>query len=132
MCDPRVCGVLLFRCMVAGLCWHFFNFSWLCKVFLQTSLHFASQFRNLKAISTFRGDFAAISKLGGDFAAEKYFRRPFRSLEVISQPISQLRNEENCAAKWHSCAKEWFCSYETPFQMASRLRNSRSTLCARL
>ena len=27
------------------------------------------------------------------------------------------------AAKWHSCAKGWFRSCETPFGMASRLRN---------
>ena len=27
------------------------------------------------------------------------------------------------AAKWHSCAKGWFRSCETPFEMASRLRN---------
>ena len=27
------------------------------------------------------------------------------------------------AAKWHSCAQGWFRSCETPFQMASRLRN---------
>ena len=43
----------------AGLGWHFSNFSWFCKVFLQTFLHFASQFRNLKAISKLGGDFAA-------------------------------------------------------------------------
>ena len=69
MCDPRVREALLFRCMVAELCWHFSNFPWLCKVFLQTFLHFASQFYNLKAISKLGGDFAAISKLGDDFAA---------------------------------------------------------------
>ena len=32
------------------------------------------------------------------------------------------------AATWHSCAKGWFRSCETPFQMTSRLRNSFSTL----
>ena len=68
MCDPRVRGALLFVCMVVGLCWHFSKFPWLCKVVLQTFLHFASQFRNLKAISKLRGDFAAISKLGDHFA----------------------------------------------------------------
>ena len=36
-----------------------------------------------------RGDFAAISKLGDDFTAKWHFRRPFRSLKVISR----LRNE---------------------------------------
>ena len=30
------------------------------------------------------------------------------------------------AAKWHSCAKGWFRSYETPFEMAYWLRNSGS------
>ena len=69
MCDPRVRRALLFRCMVAELCWHFSNFSWLCKVFLQTFLYFASQFCNLKVISKLGGDFAAISKLGDHFIA---------------------------------------------------------------
>ena len=36
------------------------------------------------------------------------------------------------AAKWHSCAKGWFRSCETPFEMAHRLRNSRSALRVRL
>ena len=79
----------LFRCMVVRLYWHFHNFPWLHKVFLQTFLHFVSQFRNLKAILKLRGDFAAISKLGDDFTAKWHFRRPFRSLKVISR----LRNE---------------------------------------
>ena len=30
------------------------------------------------------------------------------------------------AAKWHSCAKGWFRSCETPFKMAIRLRNGGS------
>ena len=68
MCDLSE-RALLFRCMVAGFCWHFCNFSGLCKVFSQTSLHFVSQFRNLKAILKLGGDFVAISKLGDDFAA---------------------------------------------------------------
>ena len=89
VCDPKVRGALLFICMVAGLYWHFSNFSWLCKVFLQTFLHFASQFRNLKAISKLGGHFAAILKLGDHFVAKWHFRRPFRSLKVISR----LRNE---------------------------------------
>ena len=77
-----------------------------------------------------------ISQWGVDFAEEGNSRSPFRSLKVISQlkgdfaAVSQLRNEGNYAAKWHSCAKKWFRSCETPFQMASRLRNSRSTLRA--
>ena len=102
MCDPRVRGALLFRCMVVGLCWHFRNFPWLCKVFFQTFLHFASQFRNLKVISKLGGHFAAISKLGDHFAAKWHFRKPFRSCEmsvwgfqmalVCQRVVSQLRN----------------------------------------
>ena len=37
--------------------------------------------------------------------------------------ISQLRNEGYCAAKWHSCAKSWFRSCETPCGMELWLRN---------
>ncbi|WKA04196.1 hypothetical protein VitviT2T_022253 [Vitis vinifera] len=101
VCDPRVRRALLFICMVIGLYWHFSNFSWLCKVFLQITLHFTSQFRNLQAISKLGGDFATISKFGDHFAA-----------------ISKLKSD--FAAQ--SC--------EIPFQMVSRLRNSRSTLRA--
>ena len=89
-------GVKGFMCVIsrcAGLCWHFNNFPWLCKVFLQTFLHFASQFRNLKAISTLGGDFVVILKLWDHFAANGQFRNPFRSSKVISQPILQLQNE---------------------------------------
>ena len=82
MCDLRVRGAFLFICMVVGLCWHFSNFSWLCKVFLQTFLHFASQFHNLKAISKLGGHFAAILKLGDHFAGNGQFRSPFRSCEM--------------------------------------------------
>ena len=111
-----------------GLCWHFSNFPWLYKVFLQITLHFASQFHNLKAISKLGGDFAAILKLGDHFASKWEFHRG----GGFSQPISQLRNGGTGAMKWHSCAKWWFRSCETPFQMASRLRNSRSALRVRL
>nr|CAN78700.1 hypothetical protein VITISV_041550 [Vitis vinifera] len=104
------------------------------------------------AILKLGGDFAAISKLGDDFAAKWHFRRPFlklgafsqrgmdfaeeensrspfRSLKVISQlkgdfaAVSYLQNEGNCAAKWHSCAKKWFRSYEIPCEMELWLRN---------
>ena len=127
MCDPRVCGALLFRCMVMGLCWNFSNFPWLCKVFLQTFLHFASQFCNLKAISMLGGDFAAISKFGDDFAAISKFGDHFTAISklgdhfiAISQlksdfaVVSQLRNEGNYAAKWHSCAKSGFAAAKHP------------------
>ena len=150
MCDPRVRGALLFRCMVAELYWHFSNFPWLCKVFLQTFLHFASQFCNLKVISKLGGDFAALSKFGDHFAEKWHVHRPFfeawsifaailklgdhfasiSKLKSDFAAVSQLQNEGNYAAKWHSCAKKWFRSCETPFQMASRLRNSRSALRA--
>ena len=124
VCDPRVRGALLFRCMVAELCWHFSNFPWLCKVFFQTFLHFASQFRNLKAISKLGGHFAAISKLGDHFAAKWHFRKPFRSCEmsvwgfqmalvcqkVVSQPQNTLRNWE-------------FLCFATDLQLQNTLRN---------
>ena len=77
MCDPRVHGALFFRCMIVRLCWHFSNFPWLCKVFLQTSLHFASQFHNLKAISKLGGDFATISKFGDHFIAISKLKSDF-------------------------------------------------------
>ena len=81
VCDPRVRGALLFRCMVAGLYWHFSNFPWLCKVFLQTSLHFASQFRNLKVILKLVGDFAAILKLGDHFIVISLLKSDFAALK---------------------------------------------------
>ena len=81
MCDPRVRGALLFICMVAGLYWHFSNFLWLCKVFLQTFLNYASLFRNLKAISKLGGDFAAISKLGDHFAAISLLKSDLAALK---------------------------------------------------
>lgn len=137
MCDPRVCRALLFRCMIVRLYWHFSNFPWLCKVFLQTFLHFASQFCNLMAISKLGGDFAAISKFGDhftgngqfrspflklgafsqqevDFVEEGNSRSPFRNLKVISQVYRSFKNEENCAAKWHSCAKSGFAAAKYP------------------
>ena len=103
VCDPRVRRAPLFICMVVRLCWYFSNFSWLCKVFLQTSLHFASQFRNSKAISTFGGDFAAISKLGDHFAGNGQFRSPFRSLEIISQPNGNFAEEGDFRSPFRSC-----------------------------
>ena len=82
MCNPRVRGALFFKCMVARRCWHFCNFPWLCKVFSQTSLHFASQFRILEVISQLGGDFATISQPKAIFIAKEHFRSP----KVISQP----------------------------------------------
>ena len=96
----------------AGLWWHFSNFPWLCKVFLPTSLNYASQFCNLKVISMLGGDFAAILKLGdhfiaisklkSDFAAQNWVCSSFRSFEMrgtvlqndtrVPKVVSQLRN----------------------------------------
>ena len=88
------------------------------------SLEIISQsFRSLEIISQPFRSLEIISQAMGNFAAEKYFRSPFCSHFATW-------NEGNCAAKWHSCATEWFHSCETPFQMASRLRNSHSALCA--
>ena len=92
MCDPRVFGALLFRCMVAGLCWHFSNLPWLCKVFLQTFLHFASQFRNLKAISMLGGDFAAISKFGDHFTAISKLGDHFIAISQLESECTGLPN----------------------------------------
>ena len=94
VCDLSVRGALLFRCMVARLCWHFSNFPWLCKVFLQTFLNYASLFRNLKAISKLGGDFAAISKFGDHFTAISKFRDHFIA-------ILQLKSDfaAHCAAQ---------------------------------
>ena len=36
--------------------------------------------------------------------------------------VSQLRNDSHCAMKWHSCAKSWFRSYKTPYEMGLWLR----------
>ena len=102
MCDPKVCEALLFICMVAGLYWHFSNFSWLCKVFLQITLHFTSQFRNLKVISKLGGDFAAISKLGDDFAAKWHFRRPFLKLGAFSPRGVDFVEEGNSRSPFQS------------------------------
>ena len=139
MCDAKLHRALLFRCMVVRLYWHFNNFPWLCKVFLQTFLHFASQFSNLKAILILGGDVATISKLGDHFAGNGQFRspflklgafsqqgvdfveqgnsrNPFLSLKVISQlkgyftGVSQLQNEGNCAANGTRVPKSGFAA----------------------
>ena len=116
MCDPRVRGAVLFICMVAGLCWHFSNFPWLCKVFLQTFLLFASQFRNLKAIL----------KLGGDFAAKWHFRRPFLKLGAFSQRGMDFAEEENSRSPFRSCkmSVRGFEMVRVCQKVVSQLRNS--------
>ena len=103
---------LLFRCMVVGLSSHFHNFPWLCKVFSQTSLHFASHFYSLEVILYIGDHFIAIWKFENHLATNSHFRSKwriwqgvamglrkhfaakwdFRSRVPFSQPISQLRN----------------------------------------
>ena len=108
-------GVKGFMCVIpgcAGLWWHFSNFPWLCKVFLWTSLHFASQFRNLKAISKLGGDFVAILKLGDHFITISQLKSDFVALKWVYG-----------AAKRHWCAKKWFRSREIPCEMELWLWN---------
>ena len=88
VCDPKVWGALLFICMIAGLCWHFSNFSWLCKVFLQTFLHFAIQFRNLKVILVLGDDFATILKLGDHFATILKLGDHFASISKLKSDFA--------------------------------------------
>ena len=102
VCDPRVRGALLFICMVAGLYWHFSNFLWLCKVFLQTFLHLANQFCNLKVIPKLGCDFAAISKLGDHFAEKWHVHRPFLKLGAFSQRGVDFVEEGNSRSPFRS------------------------------
>ena len=77
--------------------------------------HFHSPFRSCEMRGRLRN---GTHVLKGGFAAAKppakwvfgFENWSFKALG-ISQPISQLRNEGG-AAKWHSCAKGWFRSYE--------------------
>ena len=90
--------------------------------------------------------FASILKLGDHFVAisnqkekrniKKKITSHFLSLEIVSVAgggfwrggILAAAKWAYDAAKWHSCAKGWFRSCETPFEMAPRLRNSSSAL----
>ncbi|WJZ90861.1 hypothetical protein VitviT2T_009978 [Vitis vinifera] len=111
-------------------------------MFLQITLHFASQFCNLKAISKLGGDFATISKLGDHFAEKWHVHRPFLKLGAFSQLIgdfaaisklgdhfiaisklksdfagvSQLQNEGNCAANGTRVPKSGFAAAKHPFK----------------
>ena len=94
-----------FMCVIsrcAGLCWHFNNFPWLCKVFLQTFLHFASQFFNLKAISKLGGDFTALSKFRDHFAEKWHVHRPFLKLGAFSQRGVDFVEEGNSRSPFRS------------------------------
>ena len=107
---------LLFRCMVAWLSWHFLNFPWLFKVFLQTSLHFASHF------SKPGGDFTAWRSFCSQREKRKTFSQPMEKIETFWQPILKLENHfvaiwklgDHFIAIWkfenHLVAKGHFCS----------------------
>ena len=60
-------------------------------------------------------------QLGKDFVEEEIFAAHFATVKWAYG-----------AVKWHSYAKGWFRSCEIPFEMAPRLRNSRSALRVRL
>ena len=74
----------------------------------------------------------AFLQRGEDFVEEGDFRSGggFHGGEEFSQPISQLLNGRTGAAKWHSCAKGWFRSCETPFEIGARLRNKKISALA--
>ena len=86
VCDLSERALRLFRCMVAWLSWHFLNFPWLCKVFSQTSLHFASHFYSLEVI-LYLGD-----RLAAKGKKRKTFSQPMEKIETFSQPILKLEN----------------------------------------
>ncbi|WKA06760.1 hypothetical protein VitviT2T_024645 [Vitis vinifera] len=63
------------------------------------------------------------SQRGGvDFAATGRFRSE-RNFCIIFAAHFAAAKRAYGAAKWHLCAKGWFHSCETPFEMASRLRS---------
>ena len=111
---------LLFRCMVAGLSSHFHNFPWLCKVFSQTSLHFASHFYSLEVILYLGDHLAAKGK------KRKTFSQPMEKIETFSQPILKLENHFIAIWKFenHLVAKGHFRSTWRIWQgVAMGLRN---------
>ena len=67
------------------------------------------------------------SQLGVDFATWFAARGQFRN--HFAAHFAALKWVYG-AAKWHSCAKGWFCSCETTYKMGARLRNCRSALCS--
>ena len=82
VCVILVRGISSLNAWLRGFFWHFHNFPWLCKMFSQTSLHFASHFYSLEVISQPFRSLEIISTTGGGFCRGGGF----------SQPISQLRN----------------------------------------
>ena len=57
-----------------------------------------------------------------DFATGGHFRNRGHFGNIFAAHFAAVKRGYG-ATKWHSCAKGWFRSYETPFEMASRLRN---------
>ena len=58
------------------------------RCFCKPSLHFASQFRNLKAISKLGGDFADISKFGDHFTAISKLRDHFIAISKLKSDFA--------------------------------------------
>ena len=88
----------------------------------------------VKLFRSQRGVLQAILMLGGHFHRhfEAWRSFPQRGEDFVEEGIFAAHFAAakwlTAAAKWHSCAKGWFRSCETPFEMAPRLRNSRSAL----
>ena len=49
---------------------------------------------------------------------------------TTSQGVSQLRNGDSCAAKWHSCAKLTFAAAKILAENPKVLRNDLATKCS--
>ena len=60
-----------------------------------------------------------------DFAAARRFRSEGNFGIDFAAYLATVKRAYG-ATKWHSCAKGWFRSYETPFEMVPRLRNGGS------
>ena len=141
MCDPR--GLSSSDAWLQGSIGILATSLGFARCFCKPSSISQVNFCNLKVIPKLGGDFAAISKFGDhfaekwhvhrpflklgafsqqgvDFVEEGNSRSPFRSLKVISQlkgdfaAVSELQNEGNYAAKWHSCAKSGFAAAKHP------------------
>ena len=60
-----------------------------------------------------------------DFATARHFRSEGNFGMDFAAHFAIAKWEYD-VAKWHSCAKGWFHSCETPFEMVPRLRNGGS------
>ena len=143
MCDPRVSGALLFICMVAGLSWHFSNFPWLCKVFLQTILYLGGHFTAISKFGKSFGNKMGISQpifeawsifvAGVDFTEEGNFHSPFCSCEI---PVGALRDRLQTAItssfqlQIMYCLKHWTPDFPS-FEMRYSIHNLSSRKCSK-